>query len=151
REMSSLPECDVVAAGFPCQDLSQVGRTEGISGTKSNLINEVFRLLLKAPDRIRWLILENVPFMLRLHKGRAISDITNALSRLGWQWAYRTVDTRAFGLPQRRHRVILLASRNDDPRPALLGEDAGEKNLPARKNSVCGFYWTEGHRGLGWA
>jgi DNA (cytosine-5)-methyltransferase 1 len=151
RPMTRLPEGDVITAGFPCQDLSQVGRTRGISGAKSSLITEVFRLLVGAPDRIKWLVLENVPFMLRLHEGRAIREITQALSNLRWQWAYRTVDTRAFGLPQRRRRVILLASRTEDPRPALLGDDAGESTPSIRKNSVRGFYWTEGHRGLGWA
>jgi len=151
REMRALPDCDVITAGFPCQDLSQVGRTRGISGRHSSLINEVFRLLVHAPTRLKWLVIENVPFMLRLHKGRAIREITHCLSRLGWQWAYRTVDTHAFGLPQRRRRVILLASCTDDPRPILLGQDAGIREPSTRKNSVRGFYWTEGHRGLGWA
>lgn len=151
REMSAIPECDLITAGFPCQDLSQVGRTKGISGSESSLINEVFRLLVSAPTKVRWLVLENVPFMLRLQRGRAIQEITESLSRLGWQWAYRTVDTRAFGLPQRRRRVILLASRSEDPRPILLGQDNHEIAFPVRKNSACGFYWTEGHRGLGWA
>jgi DNA (cytosine-5)-methyltransferase 1 len=61
------------------------------------------------------------------------------------------VDARAFGLPQRRQRVILLASRTEDPRPVLLDEDAGDVERPMLDDSVCGFYWTEGLRGLGWA
>ena len=77
--------------------------------------------------------------------------LTTELGRLGYRWAYRVVDARAFGLPQRRQRVILLASMTEDPRPVLLDEDAGAAELPLRKNSVCGFYWTEGLRGLGWA
>jgi DNA (cytosine-5)-methyltransferase 1 len=151
RELASIPDCDVITAGFPCQDLSQVGRTKGISGPESSLINEVLRLLQNASAQVKWLVLENVPFMLHLHKGRAIHEITRALTDLGWQWAYRTLDTRAFGLPQRRRRLFLLASRTEDPRPALLGVDAGEKRPNSPGNSAYGFYWTEGHRGLGWA
>ena len=45
RHLDSLPKTDVVAAGFPCQDLSQAGRTVGIFGRHSGLIGEVFRLL----------------------------------------------------------------------------------------------------------
>jgi DNA (cytosine-5)-methyltransferase 1 len=151
RTLKSLPPCDVVTAGFPCQDLSQVGRTKGIKGAHSSLIGEVFRLIESADERLQWLVIENVPFMLRLHRGSAIREITTQLTSLGWRWAYRTLDTQAFGLPQRRRRVILLASRSNDPRSALLGSDFGEPDEKGRKNSACGFYWTEGHRGLGWA
>lgn len=151
RELGAITGCDVIAAGFPCQDLSQVGETKGIAGEKSGVIREVFRLLATASSRTKWLILENVPFMLRLDKGRAMSVIASTLTSLGWQWAYRTIDTQSFGLPQRRRRVFLLASRTLDPRPVLLSEDAGEALPLDRKNSAKGFYWTEGHRGLGWA
>jgi len=151
RKLRQLPPCDVVTAGFPCQDLSQVGMRNGIGGKHSKLINHVISLLRDSKSPPTWLVLENVPFMLRLHRGAAIRKITRALERMGWAWAYRTVDTHAFGLPQRRRRVILLASPVKDPRPALLGEDVGEPRLKSRGNHACGFYWTEGNRGLGWA
>jgi DNA (cytosine-5)-methyltransferase 1 len=151
RELQSVGDCAVITAGFPCQDLSQVGRTTGINGNNSGLVKEVFRLLECARDGVRWLILENVPFMLHLHKGAAIREITRTLDRLGWRWAYRTLDSRAFGLPQRRRRWFLVASRTQDPRPVLLGQDAGEPSIANRGRHSCGFYWTEGHRGLGWA
>lgn len=159
RAVSALPRVDLVAAGFPCQDLSQAGRTAGIGGSRSSLVAEVFRLLASA--RPRWLLLENVPFMLQLERGRAMRYLTTELGERGYKWAYRVVDTRAFGLPQRRRRVVLLASRRADPRSVLFAEDAGEPapeeafsdrhraRLPT--DVACGFYWTEGVRGLGWA
>jgi DNA (cytosine-5)-methyltransferase 1 len=150
-DLDSISQCDVITAGFPCQDLSQVGSTRGITGANSSLVKHVFRLLADADARIRWLVLENVPFMLRLHRGQAIREVTQALSRLGWNWAYRILDTRSFGLPQRRLRVFLVASRTEDPRPVLLCEDVDEKPCAISGRSACGFYWTEGHRGLGWA
>ena len=61
RHLRSLPTSDVVAAGFPCKDLSQAGRTEGISGRHSGLIGEVFRLLPTVGKYPEWLVLENVP------------------------------------------------------------------------------------------
>jgi DNA (cytosine-5)-methyltransferase 1 len=70
---------------------------------------------------------------------------------LGYVWAYRVVDTRSFGLPQRRQRVILLASKTHDPRGALFADESTER-VPAHSDALaCGFYWTEGVRGLGWA
>ncbi|WP_208738462.1 DNA cytosine methyltransferase [Bradyrhizobium vignae] len=149
RELKSLPECGIVTAGFPCQDLSQAGRRRGIQGPNSGLIDELLRLLKNS--RPQWLVLENVPFMLSLERGRAIERIVSKLEDMGFAWAYRTVDARAFGLPQRRRRVVILASRQIDPRAALLGEDAGNPVPNARGTHACGFYWTEGNTGLGWA
>lgn len=148
RDLKTLPEATIVTAGFPCQDLSQAGRTAGLKGAQSTLINEVFRLLKTAnPD---WLILENVPFMLHLHRGRAMKMIVHELQELGFSWAYRVVDTRAFGLPHRRRRVILLASRVWDPRCVLLADDS-HRHASSPPGVACGFYWTEGNTGVGWA
>ena len=80
-----------------------------------------------------------------------MSWLTAMLEERGYNWAYRVVDSRAFGLPQRRQRVLLLASRIEDPRPALLAQDRGEPVIADRAGLACGFYWTEGVRGLGWA
>src|SRR5262249_40031479 len=84
-----LPDTDLVSAGFPCQDLSQAGRVAGIGGVQSGLVGEVFRLVEKSSAR--WLLLENVPFMLQLDKGEAMRFLTRELEVLGFSWAYRTV------------------------------------------------------------
>jgi DNA (cytosine-5)-methyltransferase 1 len=151
RTLESLPkETSLLAAGFPCQDLSQAGKTRGIEGARSGLVGEVFRLL--QGRRLPWVLLENVPFMLQLSRGRALEVIVSALEELGYRWAYRVVDTRAFGLPQRRERVFLLASLDSDPRDVLFVDEAERKEDRRSASEVaCGFYWTEGVRGLGWA
>jgi DNA (cytosine-5)-methyltransferase 1 len=148
-----LPEVEVVTAGFPCQDLSQCGRMKGIVGSNSGLVNCLFELLKRRRSAPRWVVIENVPFMLRLDRGRAMSHITRSLERLGFAWAYRVVDARSFGLPQRRERVIIVASRVEDPASVLFADEEGERsNSRARgEDQPCGFYWTEGNRGLGWA
>jgi DNA (cytosine-5)-methyltransferase 1 len=140
---------DVVTAGFPCQDLSQAGATAGIFGSQSGLVWEVLRLLESC--RPRFALFENVPFMLRLHRGRAISLLVENLERMGFSWAYRTVDARSFGIPQRRPRVFLLAARDEDPRAILLCDNVREIGTHPNRASSYGFYWTEGNRGIGWA
>lgn len=150
RSMTKLPRgSELVVAGFPCQDLSQVGRTRGMLGEKSAIVSHVFRLL--KTTRVPWVLLENVPFMLYLDRGAAIRSITSRLEDLGYSWAYRTVDTRAFGLPQRRERVFLLAGLKGDPWRKIF-QDSGPSELPLTPRvAPSGFYWTEGNRGLGWA
>lgn len=149
RTLRALPsETTLLAAGFPCQDLSQAGKTAGIEGARSGLVGEVFRLL--SARRVPWVLLENVPFMLHLSRGRALDVIVTALEALGYRWAYRVLDSRAFGVPQRRERVFLVASLDGDPRDVLLVDDAGPPtHTPAFRTVPFGFYWTEGIRGLG--
>jgi len=90
--------------------------------------------------------------MLQLARGQALEVIVSTLEELGYRWAYRIVDARAFGVPQRRRRVFLVASLDDDPRRVLFADDCGTPPEEVRsKNTACGFYWTEGVRGLGWA
>lgn len=151
--LKALPTgCTVLAAGFPCQDLSQAGRGAGIGGKRSGLVSEVFRLLDGPSNTLpSWVLLENVPFMLQLEQGRAMHLLTSELSSRGYRWAYRVVNALAFGLPQRRRRVVLLASRTEDPRPVLLGADEPAPAEPEHPGRACGFYWTEGNTGLGWA
>jgi len=150
--LKRLPEgTTLVTAGFPCQDLSQAGMTKGISGARSGLVGEVFRLL--ELHRTPWVLLENVPFMLQLGRGEAMNVIASALEDLGYRWAYRVIDSRAFGLPQRRRRVYLVACLAGDPRAILFADDRPtrpEATVNGRR-PACGFYWTEGLRGLGWA
>lgn len=149
--LAGLPPCDVVTAGWPCQDISLAGRRSGIRGKNSGLVDHVFRLIERASVRPRYVLLENVAFALDLAGGEAVRHVTTNLARLGYRWAYRVLDTRMFGLPQRRRRLFVLACRDDDAASVLL-EGVGHPalDLPADPAFV-GFYWTEGTRGLGWA
>lgn len=149
-ELRTLPaDIGVLTAGFPCTDLSQAGRMAGITGTESGLVSHVFRLLDDHDPT--WLVLENVRNMLSLDQGRAMAFLVQELEARGYAWAYRLVDSRFTGVPQRRQRVILAASKVEDPRDVLLADDAGDPGPGHYDDSVIGFYWTEGLRGLGWA
>lgn len=149
--LRSLPaDVDLVCAGFPCQDLSQAGRTAGLNGERSGLIGEVFRLLSRR--RVSTVVIENVPFMLQLSGGNAMRAIVDEFERRGYRWAYRVVDSYSFGLAQRRERVFLVASRVLDPAEVLLADDAPiARHASAVGARPHGFYWTEGRGGLGWA
>ncbi len=82
--------------------------------------------------------------MLSLDRGRAIRFVTDQLSERGYTWAYRVLDTRSFGLPQRRQRVFLLASRSEDPREVLFSDDIGSRPVAQPTRPVAaGFSWTE--------
>jgi DNA (cytosine-5)-methyltransferase 1 len=167
--LESLPEVAVVAAGFPCQDLSQAGGKVGIAGSQSGLVGHLLRLVDKAKKRPKWIVIENVSYMLRLNQGHAMRYLTLALEQLGYRWAYRVVDARSFGVPQRRLRVILVASHDEDPRDVLFADNVSDSAIISNRlqaplvidtfgpNKIdwsnkrsYGFYWTEGRIGIGW-
>lgn len=153
--MCDLPaDTDVLAAGFPCTDLSQAGRTAGIRGAQSGLVEHVFaalRLAQRRGHRLPWLLIENVPNMLSLERGAGMRFLVDQLEILGFRWAYRVVDSRSMGVPQRRRRVLLVASAEEDPRGVLFSDDTIGLEQHALGEDAYGFYWTEGRGGLGWA
>lgn len=150
REPFDLPgDTELLCAGFPCQDLSQAGKTVGIDGERSGLVRRVFDLL--ARQRVPWVVLENVSFMLHLNGGRALDHLVTALEELGYRWAYRKVNSLGF-VPQRRERVFLVASLEGDPADVLFADEAIAPAVDTCLDTHAhGFYWTEGTRGLGWA
>jgi DNA (cytosine-5)-methyltransferase 1 len=156
QTLKSIPACEILSAGFPCQDLSLAGAKAGLSGERSGLVGEVFRLLSTTRRKPRWLLFENVPYMLLLDKGSGMRRLVDALEGEGYNWAYRVVDARSFGLPQRRQRVLLLASRKEDPRDVLFADEDCNKFVEDRPSRITigpayGFYWTMGKMGAGWA
>jgi DNA (cytosine-5)-methyltransferase 1 len=143
------PRSDLLTAGFPCTDLSQAGLTQGFAGGRSSLIRETIALLERRP--FPNVLIENVPNWRHLHGGAYLREVLGSLEALGFRWAYRTIDARAFGLPQRRHRVFVFATTDGDPRDVLFHGDyhPDEQTYPLEE-AAHGFYWTEGTRGLGW-
>jgi DNA (cytosine-5)-methyltransferase 1 len=136
--------------------LSQAGAKAGIGGSRSSLVDHVFRLIESSERKPEWVVLENVSYMLRLKNGVAMNHIVSRAEALGYNWAYRVLDARGFGLPQRRERVLIVLSRTNDPSEVLFPTGAVEPNVndtvgAVQPESVYGFYWTEGKRGLGWA
>ncbi|MBR2172193.1 MAG: DNA cytosine methyltransferase [Sphingopyxis sp.] len=149
-DLTELPSAtEIVTAGFPCQNLSMAGDKMGIAGSKSRDVSHLFQLLETGGPT---LVIENVYFMLQLDKGAAMASLVDSVEQLGYQWAYRVVNTMAFGLPQRRRRVFFVASARIDPREALFADEATAPipRIPTL-SSPLGFYWTEGRNGVGLA
>lgn len=147
--MRSLPSCDILTAGWPCQDLSQAGKMVGADGRRSGMVRHVFRLIDATRRKPRFIVLENVAFALHLDGGRAIKKVVSELEARNYSWAYRILDTREFGLPQRRRRIFIVATLDESPLPILFdGVGAALDELTPQR---VGFYWTEGNRGLGWS
>jgi DNA-cytosine methyltransferase len=95
------------SGGFPCQDLSVAGKRRGLVGERSGLAFAFLALVER--HRPPAVLLENVPGLLSSNVGRDFGTLLGTLGELGYGWAYRVLDARHFGVPQRRRRVFILA------------------------------------------
>lgn len=117
--------CDaglLLAGGFPCQDVSSAGRRKGLAGERSGLFWEFIRVARSV--RPAWVLLENVPGLLSSHQGRDFAVVLGALAELGYGVAWRILDSRFFGVPQRRRRVFILGALAPDDTRAAAGRCA---------------------------
>jgi len=138
----------ILAAGFPCQNLSMAGDKSGIEGSKSAVVKKMFELI--ARSRVPMVVIENVYFMLQLNSGNAMQWLVDRFEQLGYHWAYRVLDSMGFGLPQRRRRVYFIACLGLDPRTVLLADETPARVSPQPDlTKPLGFYWTEGRSGIG--
>lgn len=114
RAVGFIPERGIITAGFPCQDISLAGRTEGLAGERSGLFSEIVRLLSEL--RPRWIILENVPHLLSINGGRDMGTVVGALGERGYGIAWRVLDAQHFGVAQRRRRLFIVGHLGDTGR-----------------------------------
>ena len=117
---TDIPEADVWAAGFPCQDLSlaRMGPRSGLRGSQSGLFHEFMRLVRGRLPRA--IILENVHGLLSSHGGRDFAIVLKALDELGYVVAWRVLNSKDFGVPQQRRRVYIVAMHRDGQRPGKV-------------------------------
>ena len=97
---------DLLVGGTPCQSFSVNGKRAGMDDARGNLARTYMRIIENF--RPRWVIWENVPNVLRTNGGRDFGSIVGSLAHIGYGWAYRVLDARHFGLPQRRKRLFLV-------------------------------------------
>lgn len=114
RATGFVSERGIITAGWPCQDISRAGRQAGLEGERSGLFFDVVRLLEEL--RPRWFVLENVPRLLTINRGRDMGTVIGALVECGYGVAYRVLDSSGFGTPQKRRRVFFVGCLGDTGR-----------------------------------
>lgn len=104
---------DIIYGGFPCQDVSIIGKRVGITGERSGLIEEVYRLIRTFEPT--YVFLENVQHIL----SNGHSEIVAKFHSLGYDTQWDIVSAEMFGAPHIRKRWFLLAKkrgRKADPK-----------------------------------
>jgi len=94
---------DLIAGGFPCQDISSAGRRAGLQGPHSGLWVEMFRVVREV--RPRFVLVENVAGLARRGLGQVLGD----LASVGFDAVWRCIPAAAVGANHLRARLFLLA------------------------------------------
>ena len=129
REISaeSIPDFDVLTAGFPCQSFSTAGFRKGFRDPRGNLFFEIIRITNEKQPRI--IFLENVENIIEHNNQKTFLTIFNHMSECGYVVKYRTMQPYDYaGIPQRRKRVFIVAFRElDDCDAFSFPEEVSEK------------------------
>jgi len=148
-DAASIPDHDVLLAGFPCQPFSICGDMKGFRDTRGTLFFEIARILeVKKPDAF---VLENVKLLAGHKGGKTLARMLQVLDRLGYRTDYRILNALAFGLPQKRERIFIVGFRGScaynwptERVPMKPLEQILEKDVPKR------FYASEYIRSRRW-
>jgi len=108
-ENYEFPEADVVTGGFPCQDFSHAGKRQGFDSMRGTLYQSFVEVVKRVKPTV--FVAENVEGLLTM-KG-AIDTIVADFSEAGYAVKYQLIKCEEFGIPQTRHRVIIMGIRLD--------------------------------------
>lgn len=144
-EPMDIPDSDIWAGGFPCQDISlaRMGPRSGLHGSQSGLFFEFARLLEARRPKV--VVIENVAGLLSSNEGRDFGLVVRTLADLGYGVAWRVLDSRHFGVPQSRTRVFIVGSLGGpDAAAAVLfepecGDRNSEKSRPNGEKTISPF------------
>jgi DNA (cytosine-5)-methyltransferase 1 len=133
RTFDGKPWCgqvDIVAGGFPCQDISCAGKGEGITGSRSGLWSEMARIIGEV--RPRYAFVENSPMLV----GRGLVRVLGDLAEMGYDARWCCLGSSSTGGYQGRERMWILANTdqisNCDERARWTRRD-----LHTRSGNTC--------------
>lgn len=112
-DLSKLGAIDAFAFGFPCNDFSVVGEQKGLSGTYGPLFSYGVTILkLYKP---KWFLAENVGGLRSANEGKAFKLILSEFKKAGYKIYPNLYKFEEYGVPQARHRMIIVGIREDIP------------------------------------
>lgn len=105
---SSVPDFDLLCAGFPCQSFSIAGLRKGFGDDRGNLFYDVLRFIDAKRPRVA--VLENVKNLKGHDGGRTYATIKRLLEERGYSFSSMVMDSALYGSPQCRQRIFMVAS-----------------------------------------
>ena len=112
-DLSSIPNFDILTAGFPCQAFSSVGLQQGFNDPRGNLFFETARVINAIKPKV--VFFENVANLVKHDDGKTFEVILQTLQNLEYHVTYQVMNAKEYGnLPQQRNRIYIVAFKNKE-------------------------------------
>ena len=112
RQLSNPEYVDIISGGFPCQDISLAGKGIGITGSRSGLWSEMYRIVREVKPR--YVSIENSPALLI----RGFEQVLCDLSEIRYDAEWKCLSNAEFGFDHRRERLYVIAYSDEVKRQA---------------------------------
>ncbi len=123
-DMSKLAPIDALAFGFPCNDYSVVGEQKGMDGVYGPLYSYGVKALKRFKPQ--WFLAENVGGLRSANEGKAFEKILSDMKDAGYRIYPNLYKFEKYGIPQARHRIIIVGIRDDLPFEFKIPAPTGE-------------------------
>ena len=134
-DINKLGDIDALAFGFPCNDFSVVGEQKGFDGVFGPLYTYGVKVLKKYHPL--WFLAENVGGLKSANEGKAFKKIQKDLKTAGYRIYPNLYKFEEYGVPQARHRVIIVGIREDLPYEFKIPSPAPYKDIDVTcKNAI---------------
>jgi len=130
----TIPNHDLLCAGFPCQSFSIAGKRGGFQDTRGTLFYEICRIA--EAKRTPYLFLENVKGLLNHEGGETFWEILSMLDELGYDCQWQVLNSKDFGVPQNRERVFIIGYLRGQPRPKVFPIRETSEGIDERANET---------------
>ena len=108
---NSVPNHDILCAGFPCQAFSISGKQKGFEDSRGTLFFDVARIIKCKKPKV--VFMENVKNFASHDQGRTLKVVKSTMEELGYNFFYKVLNAVDYGMPQKRERIYMVCFRND--------------------------------------
>lgn len=107
----TVPDHDILCAGFPCQAFSISGKQKGFEDSRGTLFFDVARIIKCKKPKV--VFLENVKNFASHDGGRTLEVVKNTMIELGYSFHDKVLNAVNYNMPQKRERIYMVCFRND--------------------------------------
>lgn len=108
---NTIPDHDILCAGFPCQAFSISGKQKGFEDSRGTLFFEVARIVKAKKPKI--VFMENVKNFATHDNGKTLEVVKATMEELGYTFNQRVLNAVDYGVPQKRERIYMVCFRGD--------------------------------------
>lgn len=108
---NTIPDHDILCAGFPCQAFSISGKQRGFEDSRGTLFFDVARIVKAKKPKI--VFMENVKNFASHDNGRTLAVVRSTMEELGYTFNQKVLSAVDYGVPQKRERIYMVCFRND--------------------------------------